>query len=84
MQETQVWSLIWEDPTWRGATKPVHHSYSAFVLEPGSHNNWSLHALEPVLPIGDATAMKTMHTAAREQPRLTVTREKPGQQQWPA
>ena len=22
MQETWVWSLVWEDPTFRGATKP--------------------------------------------------------------
>ena len=26
MQETQVGSLIWEDPTHLGATKPMHHS----------------------------------------------------------
>ena len=25
-QGTQVWSLIWEDPTCLGATKPVSHS----------------------------------------------------------
>ena len=27
MQGTQVWSLVWEDPTCCGATKPVCHSY---------------------------------------------------------
>ena len=27
MQETQVQALVWEDPTCRGATKPVCHSY---------------------------------------------------------
>lgn len=32
-QETQVWSLIWEAPTYLGATKPGRHC-------------WSLHALE--------------------------------------
>ena len=26
MQGTQVRSLVWEDPTCLGATKPVHHS----------------------------------------------------------
>ena len=26
MQETRVQSLIWEDPTCRGATKPVHRT----------------------------------------------------------
>ena len=27
MQETRVRALVWEDPTCRGATKPVSHSY---------------------------------------------------------
>ena len=27
MQETWVRSLVWEDPTCRGATKPLHHNY---------------------------------------------------------
>ena len=27
IQETQVRSLVWEDPTRRGATKPVRHNY---------------------------------------------------------
>ena len=41
MQETQVWSLVWEDPTC-GATKPMHHDYWACALEPGSCSCWSL------------------------------------------
>ena len=27
MQQTQVQSLVWEDPTYLGATKPIHHKY---------------------------------------------------------
>ena len=27
MQGTQVRALVWEDPTCRGATKPMRHSY---------------------------------------------------------
>ena len=27
MQRTQVRALVWEDPTCRGATKPVRHNY---------------------------------------------------------
>ena len=27
VQGTQVRALVWEDPTCRGATKPVHHNY---------------------------------------------------------
>ena len=38
MQETQVGSLIWEDPTWQGATKPVPHNHRACALGPGSRS----------------------------------------------
>ena len=38
MQETWVWSLLWEDPTRQGATQLTRH------------NSWSPHALESVLP----------------------------------
>ena len=31
MQGTQVRSLVWEDPTCRGATKPASHNYWACV-----------------------------------------------------
>ena len=33
MQETQVQSLIQEDPTCLRATKPIHHIYGAWVLQ---------------------------------------------------
>ena len=38
IQETWVWSLIWEDPTCHGAAKPMHHNYWACALESGSCN----------------------------------------------
>ena len=41
MQGTRVWALVREDPTCRGATKPVRHNYWACTLEPASHNYWS-------------------------------------------
>ena len=44
MQGTQVPSLAQEDPTCRGATKPVCHNYWACALESTSHNYWSLRA----------------------------------------
>ena len=34
MQDTQVWSLIQEDPMYHGATKPMCHNYWACILEP--------------------------------------------------
>ena len=49
MQETQVWSLIQEDPTRQGATKRVCHNHWACALEPLRHNYWSLQSLELVL-----------------------------------
>ena len=44
MQGTWVWSLVWEDPTCRRATKPVRHEYWACALKPANHNYWSLRA----------------------------------------
>ena len=56
MQGTRVRALVREDPTSRGATKPVHHNYWAYALEPESHNYWAYApqllkpaCLEPVL-----------------------------------
>ena len=41
MQGTQVRSLVREDPTCHGATKPVHHNYWACTLELTSHSYWA-------------------------------------------
>ena len=56
MQGTQVRALVQEDPTCRGATKPVRHNYWACALKTASHNSWALMpqllktaGLEPVL-----------------------------------
>ena len=38
MQGTRVRALVQEDPTCRGATKPLHHNYWACALESTSHN----------------------------------------------
>ena len=47
MQRTQVWSLVWEDPTNWGAPKPGHHSGSARAPEPASPDHWSPRAWSP-------------------------------------
>ena len=44
MQGTWVRALVREDPTCRGATKPVRHNYWVCALEPASRNYWSGHA----------------------------------------
>ena len=41
MQGTRVWALVREDPTCRGATKPMCHNYWDCDLEPASHNYWA-------------------------------------------
>ena len=50
MQGTQLQSLVSEDPTCRGATKPVRHNYWAWALEPVSHNYWA-HVLQLLKPV---------------------------------
>ena len=47
MQGTRVQALVWEDPTCRGATKPMHHNYWACALKPACHNYWSPHTQSP-------------------------------------
>ena len=43
MQEAWVRSLIQEDPTGLGATKPVCHDYRDCALEPGSFTTEPAH-----------------------------------------
>ena len=62
-ERTWVQSLIWEDPTWCGATKPVHHNYWAYVLQ----------LLKPVHPRApapqqEATAMRRLYIATKREP----------------
>ena len=78
MQETQVPSLVQEDPTSREAAKPVHHNYGACALEPGKQD-YSAHV--PQLP--RPTHPQNPRSAAREKFQLSATREKPAQQQRP-
>ena len=56
MQGSWVRALVREDPTCRGATKPMCHNYWDCTLEPTSHNYWACMpqllkpvSLEPVL-----------------------------------
>ena len=45
-QETQVQSLVWEDPTCRGATKPVLLNLRVSTLEPVLCNEKPAHCIE--------------------------------------
>ena len=44
MQRTRVRALVQEDPTCRGATKPVRHNYWACALDPREPQLLSPHA----------------------------------------
>ena len=39
----QVQSLVWEDPTCLGATRPLDHNYWVWALDPTLHNQRSYH-----------------------------------------
>ena len=69
MRETRVQSLIWEDPTCRGATKP---------------NSAQLLQSKPMLPNQSSHHMEKFSTEMREQPPRPTTREKPAQQRRPS
>ena len=80
MQEAWVWSLVWEDPTWREAYKPACHNCWVCALNPGSRNYWKSSTLEFALqqekpPLWEACA------PSLESSPLAPAREKQ-EQQW--
>ena len=88
MQGTRVWALVREDPTCRGATKPVRHNYWACALEPTSHNYWackpqllSPRTYSPCSTTREATTMRSPCTATKSSPRSPQL-EKAHAQQW--
>ena len=84
MQGTRVRALVREDPTCRGATKPVCHNYWACTVEPSCCNYWARVpqllkrvCLEPVLCNREATAMKSPCTSTKSSPRSLQLERKP-------
>ena len=71
MQETQVWAVVWEDPTCRGAAGPMHHNYWACTLEPASHNYWA--------PVPQLLSPRATTTEARTPRARASQQEKPPQ-----
>ena len=67
MQGTRVRALVREDPTCRGATKPVHHNYWACALEPGSHNYWA-HVPQPLKPAHLEPVLRNKRSHDSEKP----------------
>ena len=90
MQGTQVWALVREDATCRGATKPTRHNYWACALEPVCHNYWSPCAtttepacLEPVLCNKRSHWMRNPRTATKSSPRSPQLEKTCAQQRRP-
>ena len=83
MQGTWVWSLVLEDPTWRGAAKPVCHNYWACALEPASHNYWAHipQLLKPVCLEPVLRHKRSLCTATKSSPR-SLQLEKARVQPW--
>ena len=91
MKETQVQSLIWEDPTCQGTTKPICHNYWACAPDSGSHNYWAhvLKLLKFKCPRACALQQEKPHN---EKPmhgnwRVALAHNslrKPTQQWWPS
>ena len=89
-QGTPVQSLVWEDPTCGGATKPVHQNDWARSLEPTSHSYW-VHTLQLLRPVGLEPVLRNKGSHHNEQPthlnqelpQLSATREGSTQQRRP-
>ena len=67
MQGTRFRALVRENPTCRGATKPVCHNYWAWALEPASPN-YLAHMpqlLSPCSATREATTMRSQHIAMK-------------------
>ena len=63
IQETQVWARVWDEPTGRGAAKPVCHSYwSPHAPQPVLHNKRQRHNEQPPLPPEKAEKPEKAHT----------------------
>ena len=78
MQETWVWSPLWEDPTYHGAPKPMRHKYGACALESRSCNCWSHPPSSLFSATREATAVRSLHTPTRQQPLSQQLEKSPG------
>ena len=69
MQGTRVQSLVQEDPTCCGPTKPMHHNYWACALEPVSHNYWA-HVPQLLKPTCLEPMLQNKRSHCNEKPML--------------
>ena len=66
--------LVWEDPTSRGATRPLGYNYWAFTLEPTYSNCWRPECPRPCAP---QQRKPPQWEALRREPLLFATIESP-------
>ena len=72
MQGTCVQSLVQEDSTFRGTTKPMHHSYWTCVLQ-----RWSPHPQSLCSTAREATAMRSLSSKMKGSPSLHAATSAP-------
>lgn len=86
--ETQVRSLVQEDPTYLGETKPMHATTIEPVLQSAECTTIAQHALQLLKPRAHAQQEKPATTSlcatTREQPLLACSWKKPYSSQDPA
>ena len=70
MQGTWVWALVREDPTCRGATKPVCHNYWACALELTCRKLQS-----PCTTTTEAHIPQSLHATTTEAPRARAPQQ---------
>ena len=83
MQGTRVQALLWEDPTCRGATKPVSHNYWVCTPEPMSHIYWARvpQLLKPMLLEPVLRNERSLCTITKSSPRSPQLEKACAQQQ---
>ena len=68
MQGTRVRSLVRQDPTCHGATKPMHHNCWAWALEPASHSYWD-RMPQPLKPMCLEPVLRNKRSHRNEKPK---------------
>ena len=75
-----VWSLVWDDATHYGATKPMSHNFWAWALEPSSHSYGNLNTVEHVLQQENPPQWEGLTQQPESSNPLATIREKPTNQ----
>ena len=80
MQEIWVWSLVWDNPTWHEAYKPICHNCWVCALNPGSRNCWKSSTPEFALQQEKPPQWEASHHRLESCPLAPATEKQ--EQQW--